>query len=131
MSYRFGRFLLVGLLNTTLGYLIIFGGMYCLRMSPEASNVLGYSIVLLISFGLNRTFVFRSTGNAFREMVRFVATFLVAFAANLAVLLLLVRLMHVHEAASQVLAGVVYVACFYAMSRHLVFRQIGESSPES
>jgi putative flippase GtrA len=128
MNNRFSRFLLVGLFNTLFGWAIIFGGMYLLEMSPEASNVLGYSIGLLASFFLNRAFIFRSSGQASGELARFLAVFVLAYGANLAVLIVLVRLFFVHEAAGQLAAGVVYVISSYMMNKNFVFPEVAQRS---
>jgi putative flippase GtrA len=123
MKDQFSRYLLVGVFNTLYGWVIIFGAMYFLRMSPEASNVLGYSIGLLVSFALNRTFIFRSSGRPSGELARFFAVVAIAFGLNLVVLYVLVRILLIHEAVSQVLAGVVYVISSYAMNKKFVFQQ--------
>lgn len=118
---QFSRFLAVGVLNTLLGYAAIFSCMYFFGVSPELSNVFGYSTGLLFSFTLNRTFTFKSTKPPSGEVVRFLAVFAVAFGANLVVLYLLVKVFFIHEAVSQILAGIVYVAFSYFMNKHFVF----------
>lgn len=123
MKTQFSRFLLVGVLNSLLGYLIIFGCMYVLKISPEVSNLIGYSVGLALSFVLNRTFTFRSSGKQSGELIRFLAVFTVAYGANLAVLYLLVRILLIHAGISQVIAGVVYVIFTYFMNKSFVFRQ--------
>lgn len=120
---QFSRYLAVGLLNTAWGYLLIFGFMYIAGWSPEASNVMGYAIGLVTSYGLNRRFTFNSRDTTGPEFARFLATFALAFAANFAILMLLVRVLGVHAAASQVVAGVVYVGASYLLNRHFVFRR--------
>ena len=97
--------------------------MYLLGLSPIASNVLGYSIALVVSFILNRTFTFRSTGRQSSEMLRFLIVFAIAFGANLAVLYVLVEYLFIHEALSQIFAGIFYVAISYLMNKYLVFRR--------
>lgn len=123
MNSQFSRFVVVGIFNTLLGYAIIFGAMYLLRMSPVASNVSGYSIGLLSSFILNRTFTFRSIGKRSAELARFLAVFAIAVGANLATLYVLVNLFFFHAGFSQVLAGIVYVIISYIMNKNIVFRQ--------
>lgn len=119
---QFSTYLVVGLLNTAWGYALIFGFMYGLGWSPEASNVAGYAIGLVTSYLLNRTFTFRSRDTKLPEFARFLAIFAVAYLANLAALALLVRVAGVHAGLSQVLAGVVYVTLSYLLNRSLVFR---------
>lgn len=128
MKSRFFRYLAVGAFNTIFGYTIIFSGMYLLAMSPESSNALGYSLALLLSFVLNRTFTFKSTGHRSRELGRFLAVFLVAYSANLLALYVLVRVFFVNAAMSQVLAGIFYVGFSYAMNKSFVFNASQKNS---
>ncbi len=119
---QFSRYIVVGVLNTVWGYLVIFACMYLLRWSPEASNVLGYAIGLVTSYALNRTYTFRSRDAKAPEFARFIGIFAIAFCANFFVLALLTRVLCVHAGVSQILAGAVYVAVSYLLSRSLVFR---------
>ena len=86
-------FLIVGLANTALGYSVIFGCMFLIGMSPELSNMTGYMVGLTISYSLNRYYTFKSVQKRRNEFVRFVVAFLVAYAANLIVLGIQVRIM--------------------------------------
>lgn len=117
------RYVVVGAVNTAWGYLLIFAFMYVAGWSPEASNVMGYAIGLVTSFVLNRRFTFESSGPRAREFARFLATFAIAFLANFMVLALMVRVLGMHAAVSQVVAGVVYVATSFLLSKHYVFRE--------
>lgn len=121
MSHQFIRYLLVGTINTVFGYVIIFLAMYILGWSPVSSNTLGYSIALLISFVLNRTFTFKSTGRQSSELLKFIAVFIFAFGANLVVLYVSIKFLLIHEAASQIIAGIFYVIISYLMNKYLVF----------
>lgn len=128
MKNQFFRYLLVGIFNTAFGYAIIFGAMYLLVMSPMASNALGYSVVLLFSFVLSRTFTFKSTGRKISEMMRFLAVFAFAFGVNLIVLYVSIKFLLIHEAVSQIIAGVVYVIISYLMNKFLVFQPAVEKA---
>lgn len=119
---QFSRFLLVGGINTALGYAVIFGGMYLGGLAPEISNAIGYMTGLLVSYFLNRNFTFRSARRQSTEFARFVFVFLVAYAANLMVLLILVRGAGVHAALSQVISGVIYVGVAYLLNKNYVFK---------
>ena len=96
--------------------------MYALRLSPEASNVIGYVVGLTTSYLLNRIFTFRSGGRKLPEFARFVMIFLISFAANFVALTALLHVA-VHPIASQLIAGVIYVATSYLLNRSFVFRQ--------
>lgn len=122
------RFTLVGLLNTGLGYAVIFACMGWLGWNPFASNVAGYAVGMLVSFTLNRQFTFRSTGDARREGARFLLIFLLAYLANLIVLWLLVRWLQLDVVVSQVLAGVVYFGMSFVLNKYYVFADRSRSA---
>jgi len=120
-NYQLLRFLVVGGLNTGLGYGIIFGGMYVLNLLPEASNILGYGFGLLVAYMLHRRFTFRSKGRHSKEFTGFLVVFAIAFALNFVTLYVLVRQLGIHEGVSQVISGAVYVLSSYIMNSQFVF----------
>lgn len=116
------RFLTVGILNTILGYCVIFACMYLVKMSPESSNVIGYSVGLIASYILNRKYTFNSKLNRRSEIIRFLAVFVVSYSLNFGVLVILIHRVEIHEGASQVLAGLVYVVSSFIMNKYYVFK---------
>lgn len=123
----FLRFLLVGIFNTVFGYSLIFAFMYLAGLSPELSNLLGYTVAIMLSFVLNKYFTFarRNTATASRtgaELLRFLIVFACAYAANYLTLLLLIYQLGLHAGISQLLAGVVYVGISYFMNARFTFR---------
>jgi putative flippase GtrA len=115
------KFVIVGVLNTILGYGVIFGCMYLLGMDPVISNVIGYLIGLMLSYTLNRKVTFQSTSKSKTELVRFLAVFLIAYFANLAVLMILIRVGIFHEVINQIGAGAVYVFFSFFLNKYYVF----------
>lgn len=122
---QFLRFAAVGVANTVVGYAVIFACMYLFEFSAVASNVIGYSVGLVVSYLLNRDFTFKSVAARAPELLRFVSIFLVAYLANLGVLMLLIRQLNVHEGMAQILAGMAYFALFYLLSKYYVFARPG------
>jgi len=120
----FSKFIIVGLLNSVLGYCVIFSSMYLMKISPEASNIMGYSIGLVMSYFLNRNFTFKSNLAKRREFFRFLTVFYMAYGANFFMLLLLIYSFKANYALSQVLAGAVYFLVSFFMNKHYVFKQI-------
>ena len=125
---QFFRFLTVGVFNTVLGYCVIFACMYLAKMSAESSNVVGYAVGLVASYVLNRKYTFNSRQNRHSEMIRFLAVFVVAYALNFAVLVILIYRVGIHEGASQILAGLVYVAASFFMNKYYVFNIVAKTS---
>ncbi|RYH58386.1 MAG: GtrA family protein [Alcaligenaceae bacterium] len=113
---------MVGVVNTAVGYGVIFGCMLLLHWGPLVSNVAGYAVGLVVSFTLNRRFTFRSQGAAHEDLMRFLLIFGIAWLSNFAVLALLVRSFGVHEGVAQVAAGVVYFVLSFVLNKYYVFR---------
>ncbi len=118
---QLARFISVGILNTTLGYLVIFFCMYKLNLSPEISNACGYGVGLIASYTLNKLFTFKSVGAHSSEFFRFISAFGVAYFLNLMVLMVLVYGVGMHEAISQLLAGLFYAATSFFLNKNFVF----------
>lgn len=118
---QFGRYSLAGVVNTILGYAIIFGGL-ALGFSPYASNLVGYVAGLACSFFLNKTFVFASHNGRRRQLVRFLAAFAVAYIANLMTLHACLQAA-TGDVAAQVIAGIVYLLTMFIVLRSWVFRK--------
>lgn len=121
--YLFSKFIIVGLLNTFVGYFVIFSAMYLIKFSPELSNALGYAFGLGFSYFLHRNFTFKSTLAINKEFLRFLTVFCVSYAANFIVLLVLIYSYKVNFALSQILAGGAYISTSFLMNKHYVFRQ--------
>jgi putative flippase GtrA len=117
------RFAAVGVLNTVVGYAVIFACMYLAGLGAVTSNILGYAVGLVVSYVLNRTFTFRSAAGKKREIIRFVSIFMVAYLANIGVLMLLIEKAQVHKGWAQLIAGVVYTSLFFVLSKYYVFAE--------
>lgn len=120
---QFLKYFTVGVFNTVFGYCIIFGCMYMLSLSPEASNVIGYVTGLTVSYVLNRNYTFESKQKPSQEIWRFIAVFIVAYALNFLVLILLIHQFNFHEGLSQLVAGVFYVVSSFVMNKYYAFKK--------
>jgi putative flippase GtrA len=122
MFRRVFRFALTGLANSAVGWAVIFGGLWA-GLSGLAANAAGYAVGLLLSFTLNRTYVFGVTGAVGgREVVRFLAAFAIAYGANVAVLLAAQSLLGAGSPWAQLPAIAAYVVIFFILSQRFVFR---------
>jgi len=84
----------------------------------------------VVSDLLNRSFTFRSSGAPHAEIVRFLAIFALAYVANLAMLIFLVRRVGMHAGLAQVIAGIVYFALSFILSKYFVFSTKRASAAE-
>lgn len=117
------RFGAVGLLNTFVGLLCIWGAMYFLRLGAVAANLLGYAIGLGVSFALNRRWTFRHDGAVSTTLPRWIALAAVSYGANLAVVLAAHRGAGLDPYLAQPLGIAAYTGLMFLGSRYLVFRQ--------
>jgi len=126
---QFSRFLVVGVFNTLIGYCVIFACMYLGRMSPETSNAAGYTVGLVISYILNRNYTFNSRQDRFGESIRFFIVFVIAYASNFMVLMILIHNLGIHKGVSQIFAGLIYIVTSYLTNKYYVFKIPKERTP--
>ena len=117
---QISRFSIAGVINSAIGYIVIFGGMV-LGFSPYLSNLAGYVAGFFCSFFLSRNFVFFSAGKNRRKIARFFLTFVMSYLANAGVLHLCLRL-GINVVASQIVAGISYLLIMFSLSRLWVFK---------
>jgi len=87
---------------------------------------------MLLSFVLNRTFVFRSRAQSRATAPRFVAALLLAFCLNQAVLFVAAHLLGhttVERLAAQLVAMGSYTTAFFLLCRLWVFAERGDLDP--
>ncbi|MHB8699238.1 MAG: GtrA family protein [Sulfuricaulis sp.] len=115
-----GRFLLVGAANTVLGLgVIVF---FRLFTSDYLANLIGFVLVVPVSFFTHRNVSFRHTGRLVKTFLRYLPTVAFGYSVNLIVLTcgMAARL---NPYAVQVAAITMYVAATYLISRYFVFRR--------
>lgn len=113
------RFFAAGVINTAAGLTMIYGAR-ALGFGEVAANATGYTFGLALSFVLNRQWTFRQSGSVLRHILRFVVVMLLAWLANLVVLLQLLHL-GVNALVAQALAVPVYALISYLGCRNWVF----------
>lgn len=118
---QFIRFSIVGVLNTVIGYALIFFFMLVLGWSPEFSNIAGYTICLVSAYSMHRYYAFQSNGGRFKEFGRFISVFLIAYSLNFIALRELISLNWLSPVLAQVGAGAVYVAASFTLYKLIVF----------
>ena len=121
------RFLVVGGINTVVGYLAF------AALQLSVGHVIGYlgslygSYVLAVSlaFVLHRRFTFRvqGTGNRLVDFARFASVYVVSLAANTVVLPVLVELGGLHPLVAQAISVVVTTIISYFGHKYFSFRR--------
>jgi putative flippase GtrA len=124
---RFLKFLVVGVLNTTLSLAVIWVLM-ALGVSYKWANVVGYVAGLINSFVWNKQWVFRSNNNLFYEMAGFGACFVVCYGVQFLLLSVMVEHLEWNEYLAQLLAMGAYTVLNFILNRLFTFRR-RESEP--
>lgn len=92
-------------------------------ISPESSNLFGYTLVIFISYFLNKKYTFGSQNNHSKELPRFLVSMSIAYMLNLATLMVCYRFFEINAYVSQILAGGVYTMSGYVLSKIWVFKK--------
>ena len=120
---RIARFLSVGMLNTLVGFSIIFGSKWMLEWTDLWANALGYTVGLCVGFTLNRSWTFEiQDGQIVERSRRYLVTFFMAYLVNVVVLMVGLNVLEINSYLAQVLTMPFYSAVFYLLCRKWVFR---------
>ena len=125
------RFLLVGLANTAVGLLCIWGAMRFLALNEAAANFIGYAFGLVFGFTLNRSWTFSHSEAFSRSFPRWLVVALLAYPTNLAIVLVAHRLGGMDPYFAQPLGIGAYTAIMFLGGRCYVFRNPSPSLRES
>jgi putative flippase GtrA len=108
------RFLFSGLLNTGIVYLLYLGFLriYSYHIAYTGSFVLG----ILISYGLNAKFVFRSS-IAFGSLIRFFAVYLTQYVLGLVLLVILIDFFKIAAWIAPIFTLLITVPLTFVLSR--------------
>lgn len=117
------RFVFVGLVNTAIGYSIIMILFHLIGLSYSLSYFLSYVVGIIVSFFLNRQFVFFSQNNKLSEFFRFLIAFGASYAVSYIALYILVEYHLLGENIAFFAGMVVYSTLFYLLNRHITFKQ--------
>ena len=122
-------FLIVGVINTVVGFLVFAGFLVLLGKQRYLVALLcSHVVAVLIAFVLYRFVVFRVRGHVLADLWRFETVYLSALAVNLVVLPVLVELAHLPVLLAQALIVLVTSLMSYLGHKHYSFRRT--SSPE-
>ena len=123
LDSTFIRFVVVGIINTMIGYTLIMLFFHILHFTYGVSYFLSYIITFLISFFLNRKFVFASKNDKFYEFMKFILSFLISYVISYVFLYILVEYKLLNENIAFFGGMVVYSTIFYLLNKHMTFKK--------
>lgn len=122
VNNSFIRYGLIGVVNTTIGYGLIFLLFY-LDIIPEVANFIGYLVGIFVSYFLNRKFNFKNNDSHKKNLPKFIIAMVVAYLISLAFLSISYRMLVVNLYLSQIFSGIVYVIVGFQLSKVWVFKE--------
>jgi putative flippase GtrA len=121
------KFLLVGLLNTAIQYLVFLTLYEIVRVNYLVASTAGYCLGILNSYVLNKRWTFASaTGEILPEAMRFATVNLVALGTNTGLLFLLVSTQNMQPRFAQLWALASSVSVNFVLNRYWTFAQGAE-----
>jgi putative flippase GtrA len=120
MDAVLARYVLVGVVNTLLGYGVILLLQFGAGFAPLLANAAGYAVGLVVSYVLNRRFAFRSRRSHRGGLPAFVAAAAACYGLNALVLFAALRA-GVPGALAQAAALTAYTVSFYLLNRYAIF----------
>lgn len=120
---RFGKFIIVGIINTAVTYLVFF----LLRqfgVLPEISNAVGYVAGVANSFIWNKLWVFHTKDtNVWKELSMFLLVFLLCYGIQFLAFTTMIHQLNMNEYIAQLISMCIYTVLNYVLNRTLAFRK--------
>ncbi len=122
MTSNFLIYLVIGLLNSGIGYIVILYFTYA-GVVAEISNLLGYLLGVVFSYILNKKYNFKSKREHRKELPKFMFSMFISYLVNLIVLVFGYRVFGINVYIAQILAGISYTVTGYTLSKFFVFQE--------
>jgi putative flippase GtrA len=118
-----GRFLSVGVVNMVVGLLVIYASKWFFQAGDVLANATGYAFGLCTSFALNSRWTFEYRGPQLPAIAKFLVVAAVAYAVNLATVLVAIHYLGLNGYLAQAMGIPPYTLTTYLASKFLVFRR--------
>lgn len=114
------KYIIVGAINTIAGYSIILF-LINIGLLAELSNFLGYAVVWILSYELNKQFTFKFSDQSKKVFLKYISTMLIVYCVNLTILIILFRFLDFNIYLAQLIASIAYTLIGYSISKKWVF----------
>jgi putative flippase GtrA len=121
-TIRFGT---VGLANTSIGLLAIYGVIYFFKADPVIANTIGYTIGMIVSFCLNRRWTFDDSRPIIKLLPRYIFVVATSYLLNLLVVWIGTRWYYVGPYLIQLFGISIYTILMFLGCKLIVFSKNG------
>jgi putative flippase GtrA len=126
MTKNLFNYTVIGVLNTIIGYMIIFYLIY-IKVLPEIANIVGYIVGFILSYILNKKYNFKSKNTHKKDFPKFILTMSIAYILNFITLIFFFRMLDYNIYLSQIISGIVYLITGFILSKFYTFKNKGLS----
>ena len=126
LKTKFGRFLIVGGINTGLMWLLYLFLVLVIDWHYTVALAVDYVCGILLGYVMNRYWTFASHGRQINSFPRYALTYVVLFFFNLLLLGLLVEMDLLGPVTGQLVAFSVVTVCSFVSQNYWVFRRGGD-----
>jgi len=117
------RYGLVGILGTIIHFASVILFVEAVRLDPVLGSGLGFLLVLVVSYILNRTWTFRSKSKGARQFIIYTLVSLSGLGLNSAIMFISVHILHWNYLYGQGLVVAVVPVSNYILNRFWTFRE--------
>lgn len=117
------RFLLVGIVNAISGYTLIILFYTLLNLNFYLSNFIGYLFGLMISFILNKKFVFNAQGKILAPFIKFIFSFFLSYFLNIFVFYICSEFINLNYYLALLIASCFYSISFFITCNYFTFKK--------
>lgn len=117
------RYIIVGIANTAVGLLAIFGFSHFFGFDPISANLLGYCLGLALGFLLNRAWTFADLRDVRHSVHAYLLAVFISYLANLSIVILGTKILELQTLFIQVMGAIVYSTTLFLLCRSHVFRR--------
>lgn len=114
------KYLAVGVVNTLVGYGVIFALMWG-GLMPELANIVGYGVGFIVSYLLNKRYTFASPASHKKDLPRFGFAMGLAYIAQLGSMSALHRALEMNPYLATIIGSGVHVVVGFFVSRNWAF----------
>ena len=119
---KFLRYIFSGVINTIVTYITSIILLKIFNIFLVFSNLLGYVVGIVVSFYLNRNFVFKSKKVEIKkQFYKFICACLFSYLINLIFLIFFSYIIELNDYISQILSMISYSLTFYYLSNKYIF----------
>lgn len=118
----FIRFIIVGTINTLIGYAVILFLFHTVGLHYSYAYFLSYIIGMIISFFLHRRFVFFSKKSKLKEFIKFLIAFCISYGVSYMGLYAVMENQLLSPNYSFILSMLIYSILFYLLNKYMTFK---------